>query len=130
MKLSGIQRIGIVLSVIAFIGFTAFVWIWGKTEAEQFMLARTRVCFSTFTSKRDAAPRNESAADAEKRAAANQSELDRCDKQAFDAEVRHYEETSKGFPILLAAELAVIVFGWLVTWFLIGIGRWIRRGFA
>jgi hypothetical protein len=70
---------------------------------------------------------NESAKDAAKRSTTN---FESCKKRFFEGSVRRYEEHSKSIPTLLGVDFAIIVFGWLVAWFLISIGRWIRRGFA
>jgi hypothetical protein len=125
MKLSGIQRIGIVISVIAFLVSGGYSWMWGRDKLSIQDMHGLIYCENTFSPNER--PSYESAQNADRRSTAN---FESCKKRFYERQVLRYEEHINSFPIVLAFVFGVIVFVWFVAWFLLGIGRWIRRGFA
>jgi hypothetical protein len=130
MKLNGIQRIGIVLSIIAFIGLGAFAWVVdGNYRTEPYRSELDR-CYRSLSVNNEALDYIEKLDEREKRKSADWAKYEKCRDDAKPLFYARADPSRNGFQILLAVGFGLIVFVWLVAWFLLGIGRWIRRGFA
>jgi hypothetical protein len=115
IKLSGWQRIGIVVSVVWFIGFAGYTaYIWYNEPQEDVLHGRFAIARSECEqSVKD--PLNPGAE-------FDPSILVR--KQCFD------EARSSFAKNMIAIDVGAIVLGWLVAWLGIVITRWIRRRVA
>jgi hypothetical protein len=58
--------------------------------------------------------------------------FEKCQDDAVARAHRIFDDNtaSASFKVFLAIDLATIVVGWLIAWFLFSIVRWIKRGFA
>ena len=124
-KLSGWQRIGIVVSVIWFVGFA-----WYVVAHRQDKLLLT--CAEGL--QRDVAL-SESAKTAEERERRRQEYGNKYSKCMNDAHVSSFRfglnnDPLQAIPLILAVDLGMIVIGWLITWYVVMVFRGIRRGFT
>jgi hypothetical protein len=115
IRLNGWQRIGIVVSVVWFIGCAGYTtFIWYNEPQEDILHGRF----------------------AEARSLCEQSVKDPLNPDAeFDPSIsvrkRCFNQSRSGFAKnMIAIDVGAIVLGWLVAWFGIVITRWIRRGSA
>ena len=119
MKARGWRRVGIVLSVIWFLGFGAFLFVQPSDGAKAY--ARTYCDAHRMIDRyRDNNPHEWTAAD-----------IAECVSAAilkYDGErPRDLLNVAAG---VLAADLLMIGLGWLIAWGCIAVGRWIHRGFT
>jgi hypothetical protein len=103
----GWYRIGIVLSVIWFVAFGAYIWSDSVRHNADFYKASLGVCFDI----QDAA----------------KSKI--CRDEAQKLFYREADELYAGIPIIATIDLATVILGWLVVWICISVIRWVRRGF-
>jgi hypothetical protein len=116
IKLNGWQRIGVVLSVIWFIGFAAYTaYIWNDEEHKYWSADQADI-FSEATN--ECLRRSE--VDYWLDSAKWHATYDKC---LYEAHARYIAK-------MFALNFGVIVFGWLAAWLGIVVTRWIRRGFA
>jgi TRAP-type C4-dicarboxylate transport system permease small subunit len=104
----GWRRIGIVLSVIWFIGFGGYLLADSWRTVKRAYSSEFQKCSSP-----------------------NAVEPWRkCWDEVADRHWRAQEENFRNVPLLLAIDLGTILFGWLVIWGIVGVARRINRGSA
>ena len=129
-KLSGWQRIGIVVSVIWFVGFAGYVVANRQDDALYDKLLLT--CAEGL--QRDVAL-SETAKTAEEREQRRQEYGNKYSKCMNDAHVSSFRfglsnDPLQAIPLVLAVDLGMIVIGWLIAWCVVMVFRGIRRGFT
>jgi hypothetical protein len=126
-RLNRWQRIGIVLSVLAFIGLAVYAWVFEARHGDRFYSTQLSMCDGTLRTQNDALQGIGTQEDRAKREAANQSEYEECKNEA-DATLREsFNASLQRMPLFLAKVLGLIVLAWLIEWFVVEIARWIRR---
>jgi hypothetical protein len=127
IRLNRWQQVGIVLSVLAFVGIGIYAWVFEAWHRDRFHGTQLSMCYNTLRTQNDALQALGPQEDRAKREAANQSEYEQCKNEA-DATLRESFNTSlERLPIFLAKVLGIIVVAWLIEWFIVEITRWIRR---
>jgi hypothetical protein len=106
LRLNGWQRIGIVVSVIWFVGVWVYYYVQFEQSSQSLMLMRGEQCY----------------------AGKETEQRDCLDKAITERHSR--AEYRKELPLFLSLDFGTVAFGWLSVWFGIVIMRWIRRGFA
>ena len=106
-RLNGWQRIGIVVSVIWFVGF-AGIWFFGAAHN-----AETRHRYSMTRCNEDFEETNL---------------REKCLQEAAGSSELAIELNREKLWQIFTIDFGLIVFGWLVAWIGVGIGRWIKRG--
>jgi hypothetical protein len=129
-KLNGWQRIGIVISIIWFIGFGAFIWTDTLRQDRDYHANDAEVCRLILNANNESLPYIENKGERDKTESENLAKYDMCQKSALAFLDREYEEARSGMPLLLAIDVGTVLFGWLVVWMFVGITRWVKRGFA
>jgi hypothetical protein len=126
----GWRRIGIVLSIVWFVGFAGFIWIWSNRERGDFYSYQLGMCYRLLEVNNEALQYLTPDA-AEKRRAENWVKHESCKSEASDFLRRRADEenSSAAIGILLAVDAATVALGWLLVWFFVSIVQWIRRGF-
>jgi hypothetical protein len=126
-RLNRWQRIGIVLSVFAFIGLGVYAWVFEARHRDKFYSTQLSMCDGTLRTQNEALQGIGTQEDRAKREAVNQSEYEECKNEA-GATLRDLFNTSlQRMPIFLAKVLGLIVLAWLIEWFVVEIARWIKR---
>ncbi len=106
MKGRGWRRIGIVLSVMWFVGFFGYWFVVDYSERQEAHVQYISYCYSKFDWNTQRAE--------ERRAPA-----------------RSYSGNSGPVVgMIVAVDLATILIGWLIAWVVIAAVRWVARGFA
>ena len=126
MRLNLWQRIGIVLSVLAFIGLAVYAWAFEARHRDRFYSTQLSMC-DPLRTQNDALQDFGTQEDRVKREATNQSEYAECKDEA-DATLREsFNAGLQRIPLFLAKVLGLIVLAWLIEWFVVEIARWIKR---
>ena len=112
IKLNGWQRVGIVLSVIWFVGF----WFYSAREPTPAADAQLKLCFTEFEN--------------DKYSSETSKRFDDCLRTANAKRFIEMYQFRKDIPGIIVADVVTIIIGWFVGWLAIVVGRWIRRGFA
>jgi hypothetical protein len=125
MVMKGWRRIGIVLSVIWFFGFGAYL-INHTTELEIFNMGYDN-CYAIY---RHAVEHAEERGMQEKWMPDIEAQLQECTKKV----TLDYERTRPSEYVTLAKiivfNLITIALAWLVAWGCVAVGRWVYRGFT
>jgi hypothetical protein len=129
-KLSGWQRIGIVVSVIWFVGFAGYVWIDSNRHSDDFHISQLKLCGDIWDTEMERAFQSKNDADKDRKLAAAHEKHKQCKDDATALFFRSAEGNREAIPLLLAIDLGTVVAGWLIVWFLVSVAKWIRRGFA
>jgi len=126
LGLNGWQRIGIVLSVIWFIGFAGYAWSHAVQSVVEFYGRHLDICYTILNMDTEAYIGNQE--DRDKRQAANWTKFKKCQSEGSAILNEMADNNYKGIPILLAVDFGTVLFGWLVVWSGMGITRWIKKG--
>jgi hypothetical protein len=116
---NGWKLIGIVVSVIWFVGFFLNQWHSRVTGVLDLYTIELIACYQ---------PRDATAS-AEKHEEADQAQA-KCKDKARADHARNFDAAKTEIPLLLVADFVTVVFGWLIAWMVVAVTRWIRRGFA
>jgi hypothetical protein len=127
MAINGWQRIGIVLSIIWFFAYSIILWSSGSADRLELYEIRKSNCADTFNADNEVSRPSES--DYDKRLGEKRNELRQCEKAAAVAFRSELRTARQNIPVLLANVIASIVLAWGVVWSVIGIVRWVKRGF-
>jgi hypothetical protein len=111
MKLDGWRMIGIVLSIIWFVGFAAWGWNDSIEEMRHNFASGLNNCY-----------RDESLRPSDADWAQFKQCLDK-EKVSFG---RQFESNKRAIPILLAIDLLVIIFAWLIAWTIVRLVQWVK----
>ena len=87
LKLNKWQRLGVVLSVLAFVGLGIYAWVCEARQRDRFYSTQLSMCYNTLRTKNDALQALGTQEDRIKREAANQGEYAQCMNEA-DAALR------------------------------------------
>ena len=127
IRLNRWQRVGIVLSVLAFVGIGIYTWVFEARHRDRLYSTQLSMCYNTLRTQNDALQALGTQKDRTKSEAANQAEYELCKNEA-DATLRKSLDASlERMPIFLSKVLGIIVIAWLIEWLIIEIARWIRR---
>jgi hypothetical protein len=127
IRLNRWQQVGIVLSVLAFVGIGIYAWAFEARHRDRFYSTQLSMCYNTLRTQNDALQGLGTQEDRAKREAENQAEYEQCKNEA-DATLREsFKVSLERMPIFLAKVLGIIVFAWLIEWFIVEIARWIRQ---
>ena len=127
IRLNRWQQIGVVLSMLAFVGIGIYAWVFEARHRDSFYITQITMCYGTLRIQNDALQGLGTQEDRAEREAANQSEYGQCMNEA-DATLRETNDANlKHMPIFLATVLGLIVIAWLIEWFVVEIVRWVRR---
>jgi hypothetical protein len=111
-RLNRWQRIGIVLSVLAFMGLAVYAWVFEARHRDKFYSTQLSMCAGTLRTQNEALQGIGTQEDRAKREAVNQSEYEECKNEA-GATLRDLFNTSlQRMPIFLAKVLGLIVLAW------------------
>ena len=113
IKLNGIQRIGIVVSAIAFVGFAVAAWIFDVREKNDFYGYQLGMCYRILNLDNDAMQYIEKQDQREKQRSTNTDRYEQCKVVASNFHTAQFNASKSGIPILLAIEFFVILLGWL-----------------
>jgi hypothetical protein len=127
MRLNRWQRIGIVLSVLAFIGLGVYAWVFEARQRDRFYSTQLSMCDGTLRTQNEALQGIGTQEDRAKREAANQSEYEECKNEAGATLRESFNASLQRMPLFLAKVLGLIVLAWLIEWFVVEIARWIKR---
>ena len=87
LKLNKWQRVGVVLSVLAFIGLGVYAWVFEAQQRDKFYSTQLSMCYNTLRTQNDALQGLGTQEDRIEREAANQAEYAQCMNEA-DAALR------------------------------------------
>jgi hypothetical protein len=126
IRLKRWQQIGVVLSVLAFVGI-GYAWVFEAQQRDSFYITQLTMCYNTLRTQNDALQGLGTQEDRAEREAANQAEYEQCMNEA-DATLRATTDADlKRMPIFLATVLGLIVIAWLIEWFIVELVRWARQ---
>ena len=128
LKLNKWQRVGIILSVIAFVGLALQAWVFQARQRDQFYTMQLILCEDTLRTENEQAQNVGKREDRAKREATNQTEYESCKVEAAELLRTSFDSSYKTMPIFLAKVLAIIIFAWLLEWIIVETLRWMRRG--
>jgi hypothetical protein len=126
----GWRRIGIVLSVVWFIGFGGYIWTSEATRLQTSLLAHTDLCYSILKSANDALAHIPNQEQREKRYTENLAKHEECGDRVLRLVAAERDNLWRSIPLFLAFDAGTVVFGWLVVWLVTLVVRWVQRGFA
>jgi hypothetical protein len=132
MAMKGWRRIGIIVSVIWFLGFSIYLWNGADAEADRLRSLRADHCFSD---KERSSDRLQYISDPERRKkeeVAIASTYDKCIDDVVEQWSRNHpiNNLSRTGAAILGINLATIGLGWLIVWGCVALGRWVHRGFS
>ena len=104
----GWRRIGIILSVLWFIGFGLFVWSYEVRQNTTWYSSSLSLCF----------------------AMSNETDRRTCQADISKVFADQFDQNVKAIPLLVGVDVATIAVGWLLVWSIILLVRWVSRGFA
>ena len=87
LKLNKWQRVGVVLSVLAFVGLGIYAWVFEARQRDSFYSTQLSMCYNTLRTQDDALQGLGTQEDRIEREAANQAEYAQCMNEA-DAALR------------------------------------------
>jgi hypothetical protein len=130
MRPSGWRRVGVVVSVVWFVGFGGYLWHDSVTQSNDSFTRFLRICDAALDMETDALKNIQDPTKRDRKFDQNMKEERDCKAQATTSFERILDEQYSGIPILLGIDLATVAMGWLLVLGVVGIVRWIRRGFA
>jgi len=128
VRLGGWQRIGVIISIVWFLGWGAFLWIDAVNQNANLFKVQFGICMQVH----DDAIGLLRPAEKNYRERSEQIESDfkRCKDKAENLFIKQAANNRADIPILLAVDFGSVVIGWLIVWGMVGMARWVRRGFA
>jgi hypothetical protein len=134
MRLSGWQRIGVILSVIWFIGFAGYIWHADRKEKAAFYVSQLNVCSEIWETENESLKYIQDPKERDKREAANRAKYDQCNDKAekfYAVQIGDggWGQWALGWGLLIGVDLLTIGIGGLLAWLTISVARWVRRGF-
>jgi hypothetical protein len=127
IRLNRWQRVGIVLSVLVFVGIGIYTWVFEARYRDRFYSTQLSMCNGTLRTQNEALQGIGTQEDRAKREAVNQSEYEECKNEAGATLRESFNVSLERMPIFLAKVLGLIVLAWLIEWFVVEIARWINR---
>ena len=106
IRLNRWQQIGVVLSMLAFVGIGIYAWVFEARHRDSFYITQITMCYGTLRIQNDALQGLGTQEDRAEREAANQSEYGQCMNEA-DATLRETNDANlKHMPIFLATVIS------------------------
>jgi hypothetical protein len=127
VKLSGWQRIGVILSVLWFVGFGVFMFEHEISRHSDFHMWQLDNCLKIAEMRRESLQLNDPAYSA--RDAEVQRNLHKCSADASAFFTKQVSDLWSNVWILLLVDLASIALAWLLVWIVVSLVRWVSRGF-
>jgi hypothetical protein len=128
MAMRGWRRIGIILSVAAFFPLGLFIWRQPISQSERSYRERTEVCLHSLRRSEEVTPRQRATDPIEN---PDFRKYTHCFMEAWEDYRRSDRpDDATRLLIVVAIDLVLIGFGWLIAWGCIALGRWVHRGFA
>jgi hypothetical protein len=127
LKVNKWQRVGIILSVIAFVGLALHAWVFQARQRDRFYNMQLSLCEDTLRTENESVQNIGKQEDRAKREATNQTEYESCKVEAGELLRTSFDSSYKTMPIFLAKVLGIIVFAWLLEWIIVETLRWMRR---
>ena len=129
--MKGWRRIGIIVSVIWFLGFGVLLWNQFVEDTVAPYALDLKIC-SAIEQHRDefwqAKARNSE--ELSEKLQANQDEYEKCASKAkLQWESERPSDSVLAIAVLMI-DLVTIALGWLIVWGSVALGRWVYRGFA
>jgi hypothetical protein len=126
--MSGWRRLGVVLSVLWFVGFGGWLWTSSMRGYQDFYDFELRNCFAMTNMKRDALRADEPQYD--QKSAKIMSEDKACTDSADESYSRELDKLySQEIWVLLAIDVALLALFWLLAWIVVAVGHWVLAGF-
>src|SRR5436190_18951978 len=104
-------RIGIILSVIWFIGFGGYIWFSNIQQLNDLYSIDLRACSETFDRTQ------------------NSINYEDCMEEAREVYLSRFNVYKERIPRLLIVDVGIVAFGWSIALLGVVVTRWIRRGF-
>jgi len=126
----GWRRIGLILSVIWFLGFGLFLWQRTVEDIVQPYSDTLKTCGEILDIDNEALQYLRTVEEIDRRQSANFAKYKKCQT---DAEVTWNNTLPSNWltlAVVVGVDLVTIALGWLVVWIGIVIVRWVQRGFA
>lgn len=104
----GWRRIGVILSVLWFVGFGFFVWSYEVRQNATWYSSTLSLCY----------------------AMSNDTDRKTCLADVSKVFSDQFDQNVRALPLLIGADLAVIAVGWLLVWCVVLLARWVLKGFV
>ena len=130
MKARGWQRIGIILSVIWFVGFGGFLWTKSVDEIIAPYRYELESCHRVLDMDNDRLQYITDPDQRDKKLNDNFAKLHKCEadaKQQWESTRPDDRQVVAG---VVAVDIVSIILGWLIVWGCVALVRWVRRGFV
>jgi hypothetical protein len=127
VKLGGWQRIGVILSVLWFVGFGVFMWVHETNSYNDFFMWRLGNCYKIAEMRREPLTLNDPAYAS--RDAQIERDLKDCRERASAFFTKQVGDFWSSLWILPLVDIASIALAWLLVWIVVSLVRWVSRGF-
>jgi hypothetical protein len=124
VKLGGWQRIGVILSVLWFIGFGVFMFEHEFSGHSDFRMWQLGNCVKIAEWRRESLQPSDASRDAQ-----IERDLKDCSDRASAFFTKQVGDLWSNLWILLLIDLASIALAWLLVWIVVSLVRWVSRGF-
>jgi hypothetical protein len=122
------QRMGIVLSVLGFVGLGVYAWIFVARHRDQVHHLQLSACEAALRIAKEELQSLGNTDDRERKESAIQRDYETCKAEA-DAKLQAaFAVSLRRLPIFLATVLVLIILAWLLEWFVVEMARRVRRG--
>jgi hypothetical protein len=126
--MSGWRRLGVVLSVLWFVGFGGWLWTSSVRGYQDFYGFELRNCSAMSSMKRDALRADDQQYD--QKSAKIIGEEKACTDNADAFFSREIDKLySQEVWVLLAIDVALLALFWLLAWIVVAVGHWVLAGF-
>ena len=123
----GWRRLGVVLSVIWFIGFGAWMWITSTDNLGKDYQSSLGFCYSIGSMERE--PIRWDDPQAQQRLAVIESQEKACRQRASEGFHQGWEHLKSQSWLIVLVDVVSIVLFWLVALIIVSVGRWVAIGF-
>jgi hypothetical protein len=131
MTMKGWRRIGIIVSVIWFLGFGVFLWNQYVEDAVAAYAQDLKICSAIEQYSDDFWQANaRNSEELSEKLQANQDQYEKCRSKAKLQWESERPSDSMAIAAVLVIDLVTIALGWLIVWGCVAFGRWVQRGFA
>ncbi len=127
IKLGRWQRIGIALSVLAFVGLGVYAWTFEARHRDQIYHLQLGACDAAVHFAKDQLQSLGNDDDRQIRETTIQKDYETCKTEAAEKLQTASNHSLRRLPIFLATVLMLIILAWLIEWFVIEMARRARR---
>jgi hypothetical protein len=124
MKMRGWRHLGVVFSVIWFVGFGVWMWITATGNVSDLHQSRLWLCYRTSEIQREPVR-----FDDQQRLARIASEEKACEDKASALFFEQWDTLRSYSWVIVLIDVASIALFWLLAWIIISVGRWVAIGF-